>query len=133
MNENAGKTGSTSSYPAPPPSGIPLPNFGPLLMGSETVINPEGRPTYRESGNEPSASSSSVWNTLFPQQGYAPGEMGRHLVGLELGHFRIEDRIRSGGMGAVFRANDTRLNRIVALKILPPTQSRDSAAVQRFR
>jgi len=41
-----------------------------------------------------------------------------HLVGSELAHFRILDHIGDGGMGAVYRAEDTRLGRTVALKLL---------------
>ncbi|HAA49396.1 MAG TPA: serine/threonine protein kinase, partial [Planctomycetaceae bacterium] len=54
-------------------------------------------------------------------------------VGVELDHFIIDERIGVGGMGAVFRARDTRLGRGVALKVLSPVQSLDSGAVQRFR
>ncbi len=52
--------------------------------------------------------------------------------GLELGHFRIEERIGVGGMGAVFRAVDLRLQRYVALKLLAPSQAYDPAAIKRF-
>ncbi|MBV8605963.1 MAG: protein kinase [Singulisphaera sp.] len=46
--------------------------------------------------------------------------------------FELHEAIGVGGMGAVFRANDTRLDRQVALKILPPEQSGDAEVVQRF-
>ena len=46
--------------------------------------------------------------------------------------FELEESIGVGGMGAVFRARDSRLDRLVALKILPPEQSNDSDSVQRF-
>ena len=54
-------------------------------------------------------------------------------VGVELDHFIIDERIGVGGMGAVFRARDTRLGRGVALKVLSPFQSQDPGSVQRFR
>ena len=84
---------------------------------------------------QPGGSGSTVCRRLFPSLdpesgdepvGFAPG-------GVELDHFIIDERIGTGGMGAVFRARDTRLGRQVALKILSPHQSRDPAAVQRFR
>lgn len=54
------------------------------------------------------------------------------VPGTRLGGFVIEEAIGAGGMGAVFRARDTRLDRLVALKILPPEQSRDPEVVLRF-
>jgi serine/threonine protein kinase len=53
--------------------------------------------------------------------------------GLVIGEYHILDKIGSGGMGLVLRARDRRNGRIVALKLLPPSISRDRAAVVRFR
>ena len=47
-----------------------------------------------------------------------PGEM--------IDTFRLEEAIGAGGMGAVFRALDTKLERLVALKLLPPDQAADA-------
>ena len=106
---------------------------GGLSGGPETVINPEGRPVSSEgSGIEP-GSVSELATVLFPA---APSGSGSHFPGPQgilLGHFRIESCIRNGGMGAVFKAVDIRLNRVVALKVLPPGHSRDASIVQRFR
>ncbi len=55
------------------------------------------------------------------------------MAGLQLGQYLIQERIGRGGMGAVFRASDLRLDRIVALKILAPEYTRDPASVQRFQ
>jgi len=113
--------------------GFPFVPAAGLSLSAQTVINPEGRPHPVDSAQQlPVPSPSSIWWALFPQPGTS-NEPAYNPVGLELGHFRIEDRIRSGGMGAVFRARDTRLNRVVALKVLPPSHSRDAATVQRFR
>ncbi|MEQ9412121.1 MAG: serine/threonine-protein kinase [Fuerstiella sp.] len=52
---------------------------------------------------------------------------------LRIGHFEVEQRIGSGGMGAVFRARDLELSRYVALKVLHPGVAADPALVARFR
>lgn len=54
------------------------------------------------------------------------------LPGEVVAHFRIEEYIGGGGMGRVFRAWDLRLERPVALKILPPEQAADSETRARF-
>jgi serine/threonine protein kinase len=52
--------------------------------------------------------------------------------GTRLGPYEIIDPIGAGGMGEVYRARDTRLDRIVAIKILPPELASDPAAHERF-
>lgn len=58
---------------------------------------------------------------------------GRIMPGDHLGHFELLDYVGGGGMGRVFRASDTRLARIVALKVLSSEQAADAETVQRFQ
>lgn len=55
------------------------------------------------------------------------------MIGQMLGHYRIIERIGVGGMGEVYRAKDERLERDVALKVLPAGTLADEAARKRFR
>ncbi|MCV7239911.1 hypothetical protein [Mycolicibacterium celeriflavum] len=49
------------------------------------------------------------------------------------GHYQLQQLIGRGGMGEVYRAYDTRTDRIVALKVLPPSMAADETFQQRFR
>ena len=85
------------------------------------------------SGGPPAASWSGFATGPAPGGLATTADIGRALAGTMLGPYRLDQFVGGGGMGAVFRALDTTLDRTVAVKVLAGRQADDEEMLKRFR
>ncbi len=111
LQSQGGLSGSSQRTPQVLGGVIPVQDNQPTIISRQPPIQPPDKPAE-------TASRLSQGKLL-------PGDM--------LGHFELLQFVGGGGMGRVFRARDTRLGRIVALKVLPPEQAADQDTRLRFQ
>jgi serine/threonine protein kinase len=108
--------------PPPPPSAEPPP-----AAAEDEAVN------LLNGSAEPTDDAPTVISKSSPQVAARPEDpFGGGLRGRRLAHFELIEPIGVGGMAAVLRARDTQLDRLVALKILPPEMAADPENVRRF-
>lgn len=101
----------------------------------------DATPTRTYQGNVPNVLDQTVISDgpIVPAPNLLAGpplqmrDIGKALAGQQLGHFQLEEFVGGGGMGAVFRATDTQLERTVAVKVLTQRYGGREETVRRFR
>jgi serine/threonine protein kinase len=117
-----------------PEQGFPEPDPAATVIrpAVPSAAAPKEAITAAAASSEEEDAAPTIISRPNPSQNKAEQILGGNLRGRRLAHFELLEPVGVGGMAAVLRANDTQLDRIVALKILPPAMATDPENVRRF-
>ena len=104
-----------------------------LAVGTEVAVERyENAVAYVKRWDELASDPSASWRRKYSAAAEAAPEGEKPLTGSVVSHYRVLDKIGDGGMGIVYRGEDTRLGRTVALKFLTQPYLRNPSALERF-